>query len=201
MSGIVYCLTNQAMPDYAKIGVTSDLDQRLRQLDNTSVPLPFECVYAVEVDDPERVERLLHETFSDHRTRSTREFFEVGTQRIIAAMQLTGGTNVTPTMIAVEDEESLRAVEKSRTRRENFNFEMVGIPVGTELHFWDDPETTCTVQSRRRVVFEGRETSISAAAGEVLKRRDLSSKVQGTTYWNFEGESLHDRRLRMEADE
>ena len=34
--GIVYCLTNAAMPDYIKIGQTVDLEQRLRQLDNTS---------------------------------------------------------------------------------------------------------------------------------------------------------------------
>lgn len=46
--GIVYVLTNPAFDSYVKIGRTIDLEQRLRQLDNTSVPLPFRCVYAVE---------------------------------------------------------------------------------------------------------------------------------------------------------
>ena len=135
MSGIVYCLVNQAMPDHIKIGKTSNLEQRLRSLDNTSVPLPFECVLALEVEDPERVETLLHQTFHDQRTRSTREFFEVGPQRVIAAMQLTGGRDVTPATLAAEDEESRQAVEKSRSRRERFNFEMVGIPVGADVAF------------------------------------------------------------------
>ena len=201
MSGIVYCLVNQAMPDHIKIGKTSNLEQRLRSLDNTSVPLPFECVLALEVEDPERVETLLHQTFHDQRTRSTREFFEVGPQRVIAAMQLTGGRDVTPATLAAEDEESRQAVEKSRSRRERFNFEMVGIPVGAELHFWDAPDITCTVHSRNRVIFEGQETSITGAAGDVLERRGMSRRIASTGYWYFESESLQERRLRMESEE
>ena len=56
--GIIYILTNQAHPDYIKIGKTSNLEQRLKSLDTTGVPLPFECYYAVEVDDMSRVEKL-----------------------------------------------------------------------------------------------------------------------------------------------
>jgi hypothetical protein len=201
MGGVVYCLTNQAMPEYVKIGMASNLEQRLQTLDTTSVPLPFECVFAVEVEDPQKAERLLHQTFHDQRTRSTREFFEVGPQRVIAAMQLTGGKDVTPTAITMEDEESQRAVDKAKTRRANFNFGMVGIMPGTELYFWDDPETTCVVHSRNRVIFEERETSVSAAAGDVLERRGMSRNVAGTVYWYFEGESLYERRTRMESDE
>ena len=49
MTGIVYCLENPAMPDLVKIGITQDIEQRIRSLDNTSVPLPFVCFVAVEV--------------------------------------------------------------------------------------------------------------------------------------------------------
>ena len=48
---IVYILTNESMLDIIKIGITDNLSRRLRELDNTSTPLPFECFYAVEVDD------------------------------------------------------------------------------------------------------------------------------------------------------
>lgn len=90
--GTVYCLTNPAMPGYVKIGRTEDLHARLRGLDNTSVPLPLECVYAVEVPDAGAVERLLHETFGDTRTRDSREFFEVGEQRVMDSASSTTST-------------------------------------------------------------------------------------------------------------
>lgn len=93
MSGIVYCLTNPAMPNYIKIGMTAVLEGRLRQLDNTSVPLLLECVFAVEVENPEEVERLLHRAFDGHRVRHSREFLDCSPQEVSAAMRLTGGRN------------------------------------------------------------------------------------------------------------
>ena len=50
---IVYVLSNPAFEGYVKVGRTVDLEQRLRQLDNTSVPLPFRCenAYGVAVRD------------------------------------------------------------------------------------------------------------------------------------------------------
>ena len=41
MGGIVYCLTNRAMPNYIKIGMRAVLEDRLRQLDNTSRAPPL----------------------------------------------------------------------------------------------------------------------------------------------------------------
>lgn len=39
---IVYILTNQSMPETIKIGITDNLERRIKELDNTSVALPFE---------------------------------------------------------------------------------------------------------------------------------------------------------------
>ena len=63
---IVYILTNPAFPDYIKIGRTTNLKQRLLSLDNTALPLPFECYYAVEVNDSKKVEKLLHQSFDKY---------------------------------------------------------------------------------------------------------------------------------------
>ena len=52
MTSIVYILINDAMPGLVKIGLTgTSLEQRIRELDTTSVPLPFKCYYAAEVGD------------------------------------------------------------------------------------------------------------------------------------------------------
>ena len=61
MTKIVYILTNQSMPDTIKIGITDNLERRMKELDNTSTPLPFECYYAVEVQDAKVIEKKIHE--------------------------------------------------------------------------------------------------------------------------------------------
>ena len=95
--GIVYVLVNPAFENYVKVGHTTNLEQKLRSLDNTSVPLLFRCVYAVEVgDDFSSVDRLVHAAFADHRTRSGREFFEIDPQRVISALDRTNGEDVAP---------------------------------------------------------------------------------------------------------
>jgi hypothetical protein len=75
--GIVYILTNEAMPSYVKLGLTrqSDVAERVRGLDNTSIPVPFECYFAAEVPDCGKLERTLHFVFGEKRARRNREFF------------------------------------------------------------------------------------------------------------------------------
>ena len=55
---IVYVLQNEAMPGLIKIGITHDeqVDKRLQTLYTTGVPLPFECIWAGEVDDCAEIE-------------------------------------------------------------------------------------------------------------------------------------------------
>ena len=67
--GIVYLLTNPAMPDLVKIGMTTqeDIDKRMKKLFTTGVPLPFECQYARKVTAPrlrKPCTRLLHHSAS-----------------------------------------------------------------------------------------------------------------------------------------
>ena len=201
MSGIVYVLTNPAMEGYVKVGKTNNLIQRIRDLDNTGTPLPFECVFAVEVDNPEEVELLLHDAFADGRTRSTREFFEVNPERVISALRLTKGRDVTPGADIVEDEESRRALARTNKIREAFNFGMVGIVPGTMLTFIRDSSQTCEVRTNRTVFFEGEETSLSASAAILLKRNGWNtSHVSGPIFWCLEGEALNELRKRMEEE-
>ena len=52
MNNIIYILVNESMPDLVKIGRTNrSIEQRIKELDNTSVPLPFQCFYAAEVSN------------------------------------------------------------------------------------------------------------------------------------------------------
>lgn len=196
---IVYVLINEAMPGYAKIGRTANLEQRIRSLDTTSVPLPFECVYAAKVTDSNFVERKLHDAFGDNRVRSNREFFEISPERIVAALQLATIEDVTPSQDYVETVEDKKALDKARDRRSAFNFAMVNIPIGSTLTFSRDENLTCIVLDNKNVEFEGEKTSLSASALTILQRLGGTlSSVAGPLYWEYEGEILTERRKRME---
>jgi hypothetical protein len=203
MADIVYVLINDAMSGYVKIGRTNNLEQRLRSLDNTSVPLPFTCFYACEVGDANFVERQLHDAFGDQRVRANREFFEISPDRIVAALKLAALKEVTPGRDFVETADDQRALDKARTKRSRFNFEMAQVPVGAVLAFVRNPLITAVVKSNTTIEFMGEETSLSKAASTILQRDYGWSidKVQGPLYWVFEEENLEERRRRLEEQE
>ena len=183
------------MPGYVKIGRTTNLEQRIRSLDTTGVPLPFECFYACTVRDSIFVERQLHDAFLDHRVRSSREFFEIAPERALSALKLAEIENVTPKKDFVESVEDQQALNQARTRRAMFNFEMVKIPIGSELVFINDENVKIKVIDNRSVEFNGQITSLSKAAQIAL---GVEWPAQGPIYWLYEGETLDERRRRME---
>lgn len=197
MNEIVYILINEAMPGYVKIGRTSNLEQRIRSLDTTSVPLPFECFYACTVKDAQFAERQLHDAFLDHRVRSSREFFEISPERAVAALKLAEIENITPRKDFVETPEDQQALNQARKKRSIFNFAMVNIPVGAELVFSRDENIKARVVDNRSIEMNGEVTSLSSSAQKIL---GYASGVQGTAYWMYEGELLDERRKRMETE-
>lgn len=199
MNEIVYVLINEAMPGYVKVGfTTTSVEQRLRELDTTSVPLPFECYYAARVRNAREVERLLHDAFLDRRIRSNREFFQLSPDRVVSALRLAELENVTPKKDTVETAEDQKALDEARKRRSVFNFKMVDIPVGAVLTFVNDETITAKVSDHRYIEYDGQITSLSSAAQKIL---GYPYQVQGTIYWMYEGETLDERRSRMEAGE
>jgi hypothetical protein len=200
--GIVYVLVNEAMPGYVKIGRTrTSVEQRLQELYTTPVPLPFECIAARRVPNAKATETLLHDTFEDRRVTSRREFFEIPRNQAVAALQLAGGEDVTPTEDYVETEEDKAALNEARKRRANFNFRMVDIEDGTVLRFSKDEAIECHVADHRRVDFEGEVMSLNQATLTVLQRLGYNwQAVCGPDYWMYEGETLAERRKRMEEE-
>ena len=198
---IVYILTNEAMPGYVKVGRTTNLEQRMKSLYRTPVPLPFECFYACSVEDGPEVEKWLFDIFDDRRVSKNREFFEVAPERIAVALKAKEIEEVTPGQDYVETEEDQAALTKVRWRRSTFNFKLANIPVGATLTFSRDQEIVCKVIDNRNIEYNGEQTSLSKAAAEILSRLGSNWKsVRGTLYWEYEGETLDERRRRLEEE-
>lgn len=203
MPNIIYVLTNEAMPGLVKIGLTGDsVENRIAQLNAVpGVPLPFECYYAAEVDNMNRVESLLHGIFSDHRINPKREFFKIDPEKVVLALAIGNFKEVTPGEVEVDAEEQA-ALEKAKARRPRLRLESIGIKPGDVLTFSRDEARTATVVPGNKVLLDGTVLSLAAAALKVL--RDLGYQTptaSGAAYWMFEDELLDERRRRLEADQ
>lgn len=159
MSEIVYILINEAMEGLVKIGrTTTSVEQRIKELDNTSTPLPFQCFYAGEVANSALVEGKLHKIFSDKRIRSNREFFRVDANQVREAIQLAEIREVTPRTDVVVDASDVQALKNavaSEERRSRLRFTELKVPIGATLTFAKDRNITSQIVADGKINFEG----------------------------------------------
>lgn len=189
--GFVYILTNEAMPGFVKIGFTqkNDVADRVRELDNTAVPMPFEIHYAAEVPNCRKIERTLHFVFGENRARKNREFFRINPDLAKAIIELVA---ITPVEYSDEeqhiDANERTEIENIRSRREIRTFKSLNVPVGAVLRFTKDNNVTCTVVDDRKVDLNGKVVSISAAALTVIRQMGYNwATVNGMEYWIYNG--------------
>jgi hypothetical protein len=203
MSKVVYILTNQAMPGLVKIGITDgDVAERIKQLDGTAVPLPFECFYAAEVTNADAAERAIHKAFDDHRVRPSREFFRLSPDKPKVILELLCTKNVTPGVELFTEPGDKEALGEAKKRRAVFNFTAVGIAPGTVLQSVFDESVTCVVKGERWVEFRGEETSLSNAALIIAHEQGYSwSTIAGPDYWKYNGKTLSELRQEKLEEE
>lgn len=200
-SKTVYVLTNRAFAHLVKIGyTTTDVKTRMRSLDGTGVPYPFECYYAGKTPEGIDVERAIHLALKDYRINKKREFFELEPAHAAKILSYLCIEDVTPDdgqEMSVDDGASIMQAEE---RRPTFSFDMLGIPPGTILTHSFDANQTCEVLEGSRVLFRGEKASLSGSALVVINETGRNwLAAQGAKYWCLNGESLHDLRLKNEA--
>lgn len=81
--GYIYILTNQSFnrSNWIKIGYSEDVQKRVNELSNTSVPLPYEVYATYEVPASQGMDKKIHSIIEKLnpalRINSKREFFEI----------------------------------------------------------------------------------------------------------------------------
>ncbi|WP_297462806.1 GIY-YIG nuclease family protein [Ferrovum sp.] len=207
MAGIIYVLTNDGMPDLVKIGITNanDVLQRITQLSSHSgVPFPFICHFAAEVEDNSDMERKIHALFSENRVNPKREFFKIAPERVVLAISIAKFKDVTPSNTVAEknlDPDDRKSLEAVRERRPRVNLGALGIAPGDQLTFSRDDAIVTIVVPDGKVNFDGEIMSLSAAALKALNRMGYTTtSASGSEYWMFDGETIDERRRRLEAE-
>lgn len=203
--GIVYILTNDAMPGIIKIGITEEsVEARIKTLDNTSLPLPFRFYFAIESKRYKEIEKLAHDTFSAFRIRENREFFRMDPERAVSALKISGEKEIKIANKMIDEagtEFDDKNVSPRRTGK-RFSFASIDIPVGTELTFTRNPEIKCKVIPDDKVEFENNQYSLSGLADKLLTDLGYNWKsVQGSNFFEYNGKTLYQIKKDLEDDE
>lgn len=200
MADIVYVLTNESMPDLIKVGLTTgSVESRMTQLNTSGVPLPFECYFAAEVDDCVKVEKTLHQLFSEHRINPRREFFKLDPEKVVLALSIGNFKEIVVGESDVDNEEKA-ALAKAKARRPRLKLSALDIVPGDILVLSRDEDIKAEVVVGGNVRFNGEVMSLSAAALSALHSLGYTTPAaSGPGYWMFDGELLDERRRRMET--
>jgi len=202
---IVYVLTNPAMPDLVKIGVTArnEIRKRITELSHsTGVPLPFQCYYAGEVTKhSENVEHLIHDLFKKYRVSSGKEFFTIDPDEAVIALKLASAKDVTPQLQMKHKPEEVKAIKKVERRRRNKTvLRDLGIHPGATLTLSKGHNLKSKVVQDNKVRYGNKDMSLSEAAVEALGKLDYKTRsAAGTHYWMFKGKTIG--QIRKEKDQ
>ncbi|MEP3523991.1 MAG: GIY-YIG nuclease family protein [Hyphomicrobiales bacterium] len=194
MNGIVYLLTNPAMPGIVKIGKTTRESPtvRINELYTTGVPVPFECSLAVKVENEITVEQALHVAFGPYRINPRREFFQIDPEQAMSVLRVMGLEDVTPEVNAeneVIDRTDRDAGQRlKKKRRPPMNFEEMGIPIGYEL-LNNRSGKIAVVMEPKKVRFNDEICSLTQAT-RVAHELTPDYAIQPGPHWTFDGQNL-----------
>ncbi|MCC8019122.1 MAG: GIY-YIG nuclease family protein [Rikenellaceae bacterium] len=198
-SGIVYVLTNPAMPGIVKIGMTNrdNIEERMRELFSTGVPVPFECNYActVSAKDCPKIEKALHQAFAPSRVHPVREFFRIDPMQAVAILELFDRKEITEEVNREIDEDLTTEDKASRARfkrrqRPALDFLEMGIPVGAVIRFGEGSDVPeAEVCSPKKILHHGEEYSLSALTRKI---KNLDHNIAPCPHWYYNGRCLSD---------
>ena len=191
--GIVYILSNQAMPGLIKIGSTTEneLKNRLSNLYSTGVPFPFECLWAGIVANHIEIEKLAHDIFADYRVNPKREFFNVKPERVFPLLKKLAIKELTTKVENVLNKNVTKAEQEAakQYKRPPLNFEKVGIKKDSVLVYTKDNTIEAKVVAPKKVQYQGKEYSLTALTRKLLK---LNYNVAPCKYWKYHNKILQD---------
>ena len=212
--GVIYILTNPSFPDYVKIGYADDIDKRLKQLNRSEcIPFAFRVHATYEVNSrlsDLKLHAIIDKLNPDLRSvdefngqKRVREFYAMKPEEAYAILEAMAEIHdckenlklVVPSDVEAQEEQLAQEIDTERHENtENFSFTKCQIPVGEEIEYYDDPSITCKVVGDRKVEYQGKEMSLTAAA-KLISGKKYS--IAGPRFFKYKGEWLNDIRARI----
>ncbi len=210
-SGYVYILTNPSFREnYIKIGKTGrSVEERMNELDTTSIPRPFEVFATIKTEKYNEVERLIQKTIdrlSDFRVRPNREFFKIDPFKALDIFK--DIALVIDDAVVEENREVIDAMTDEeqtctygRHKKSRFKFSICDIQIGEYVTFIPT-NIQVKVVTDDSVEFEGGVYKLSPFVRTFIPedRRTPSEAYQGSKYFSYNGQVLDDIRKAKEAE-
>ncbi len=202
--GLLYFAQNSAFQHLTKIGKTTKLDVEDRGLSASNVPENFGYLAVFECDDVDWAEKKVHDQFARfrHYTQSLpkrrTEFFWSGCIKdaINYARDLKGVYDQTKNETE-EVEVETESIEKQVKKIPKTTFEMIGIKVGTEIHWYNDK--SIVADDKNLIIYNGRKGTISGIASEINVSKGFTASVSG--FWCFSYNDIPLFKLRPDQQD
>ena len=173
--GVIYILTNPSFPDYIKIGYADNIENRLRQLNNSEcTPFAFRVYATYEVDSRlsdlkihaiiDKLNPNLRSIDNYNGKKRVREFYAMPAEDAYLILEAIAEIhNCTDRLkkweLSKEEERAEEiaeeVIQEKQARSANFLFTDYEIPVGAVLENVDNSEIVCTVVDERRIEYNG----------------------------------------------
>ncbi len=180
MKNILYIITNISMPNICKVGITNNIEQRLKSLNRTSIPTRFQVYEKFEIENAEVLEQEIFQHFAKKRINRKREFFQEHPERICDF---------------IEDN---KKIKKEEDKKISGKFKKLDIREGEILRFKEGdeiyPNIIAKVGSGNSIIYKEKETSLSKSAQIILKEKFNKNwkAVQGTIFWTHKGKTIRE---------
>jgi hypothetical protein len=194
-NGIVYVLTNPAMPGFVKVGgTTRDELKRMKELYKTGVPVPFNCAYVCKVKGHYKpVEDRFKKVFKSNRPNPEREFYEIEPEQAIAFLEEYHieeecgdlAKKIEKKVNKKMTKEESKSEERLGKNRPKMNFYELRIPSDAILQYKYDRRITVTVCGEKTVLYKKKETYLHPLTKELL-----GYSAQPSPYWLYKGKTL-----------
>lgn len=148
--------------------------------------------FAIELDDYDDKESLLHEIFSKHQV-GTSELFALDQDLVRQLLLSFDGNVIYPEKI--DKEKEFDEVATARKQGALFSFYRKGLHDGDEIKFISDKTIVATVAGEREVEYGGQTWKLSPLTYKVFEDKgqlNSSGAYQGANYWQFNGHKLKD---------
>ena len=195
MKGIIYIMTS-AVSGLIKIGRTgtNNFQERMRHLENNGYynVVGLRRFFAIELEDYEEKENLLHEIFGKHQVGDS-ELFALDEELVKQLLLSFEGRVIYPNDI--DKEKEFDEVSESRKQSKLFSFYRKGLKNGDIITFIDDESVTATVVGEREVEFEGQKYKLAPLTRKLYEQMgkvNASGAYQGAKYFTYKGKKLTD---------